>query len=154
MNKAACKHQQVFWSDAEAVLRHIRTRVFMDEQQVSAADEWDGQDETAIHFLTSLDNGQAIATARVLVEADAAGESLYHIGRVAMLRDYRQEGVGRALMAYVIDWCMQQSSSARLYLHAQTSRTAFYQYLGFVPQGTEFMDAGIPHITMWYRPAQ
>jgi predicted GNAT family N-acyltransferase len=154
MNNTACKHQQVFWSDAETVLRDIRMRVFMDEQQVSAADEWDGQDETAIHFLTYLDNDQPIATARVLVEADEAGESLYHIGRVAVLEDYRQQGIGRSLMAYVIGWCIQQSSTARLYLHAQTSRTAFYKYLGFVPQGTEFMDAGIPHITMWYRPAQ
>lgn len=150
MNNLACHHQQVSWPAAQQALRDIRTRVFMDEQHVSAQDEWDGLDETAMHFLTHLDDGQAIATARVLVETDTQGRPLYHIGRVAVLKAYRGQGVGRTLMVYVMNWCLHQSPDARLYLHAQTARVAFYQHLGFVPQGTEFMDAGIPHITMWY----
>lgn len=145
-------HQPVLWETDQDVLRHIRTLVFMDEQQVSASDEWDGQDATAIHFLTRLADGKAVATARVISEKNTAGQPVYHIGRVAVLREHRQQGVGRSLMRYVIDWCQNQSSDAGMYLHAQTSRTAFYRHLGFVPQGTEFMDAGIPHITMWYRP--
>ncbi len=153
MNNRAFFHQRVYWEDAEERLRHIRTRVFMDEQQVSPIEEWDGQDETAVHFLTCLNDGSAIATARVLLEADAEGEPLCHIGRVAVLKNYRRQHVGRSLMSYVVGWCREQRSSAGLYLHAQTSRISFYKHLGFVPQGTEFMDAGIPHITMWYRPA-
>lgn len=153
MNNSLFIHQKVCWEDAKEPLRHIRTRVFMEEQQVSAMDEWDGQDETATHFLTCLDNRLAIATARVLLETGGSEAPLYHIGRVAVLKEYRQQNVGRSLMAYVIGWCLDQSPEARLYLHAQTSRMAFYKHLGFVPQGTEFVDAGIPHITMWYRPA-
>lgn len=153
MSNSSFYHQAVRWKDAEDTLRHIRTRVFMDEQQVSAADEWDGQDDAAVHFLTRLEDGRAVATARVLLEAEAS-INCYHIGRVAVLPEYRQQCVGRSLMAYVVNWCLDHSPDAPLYLHAQITRIAFYKHLGFVPQGTEFMDAGIPHITMWYRRHQ
>lgn len=144
---------QVNWQAAEPVLRSIRTQVFMDEQHVSAADEWDGLDDTAMHFLAQWQS-VAIGTARVLVENPTENHPVFHIGRVAVLQQYRAQGVGRELMRHVIHWCRRESSVATIYLHAQTSRIRFYEHLGFVAQGTEFMDAGIPHRTMWYRPGQ
>ena len=134
------------WQIHRESLRHIRHVVFIHEQQVPIADEWDDKDETAIHFLVSNIQGDAIGCARLLIE-----ENLLHIGRVAILREYREHGTGRQLMKFILEWREQQYSHLKIYLHAQTSRIAFYKHLGFVAQGDVFMDAGIPHIEMWYQ---
>lgn len=140
---------EVSWSNASRELSAIRTRVFMDEQRVSAADEWDGKDQDAVHFLVRTVTGEAIATARILSDT-VSGKAHFHIGRVAVLKSYRNLGIGSELMRNLIQWCLNQDAQIPIYLHAQTSRRTFYEKLGFIAQGTEFMDAGIAHISMNY----
>ena len=136
------------WQTHQQSLREIRELVFIQEQQVPIADEWDDKDETATHFLVTTDAGIAIACARLLVEAHA-NQTLYHIGRVAVLAKYRQQAIGRELMAAVITYCKQAHPDYKIYLHAQTTSQRFYEHLGFTACGEVFMDAGIPHIEMW-----
>jgi len=139
------------WQLHHADLIKIRTEVFMQEQQVSAADEWDGLDEQAIHFLALSTHGDAIGCARLIIEKahdTSAKEPLYHIGRVAILKSFRNQGIGHQLMQSVITYCKKKASGNSIYLHAQTERRHFYETLGFIAQGNEFMDAGIPHISM------
>lgn len=136
------------WQTHQQALREIRALVFIQEQQVPIADEWDDKDETATHFLVTTDAGIAIACARLLVEAHA-NQTLYHIGRVAVLAKYRQQAIGRELMAAVITYCKQAHPDYKIYLHAQTTRQRFYEHLGFTACGEVFMDASIPHIEMW-----
>lgn len=150
MNNPDYTVNHVTWAKAQRELMSIRTEVFVQEQQVPENDEWDGEDEDATHFLVCAVEHQVIATARVLTEQDATGKELYHIGRVAVRKPWRGQGVGRELMRVAIKWCLHQNADAELYLHAQLTRKNFYEHLGFVPQGAEFMDAGIPHIAMWY----
>lgn len=137
---------QTNWQTHREYLRHIRDVVFIQEQQVPFADEWDDKDETAIHFLVSNTESNAIGCARLLIE-----ENVLHIGRVAILHEYREQGIGRHLMQFVMAWCARYHPHLKIYLHAQTTRIAFYEHLGFVPQGDVFMDAGIPHIEMWHK---
>jgi predicted GNAT family N-acyltransferase len=132
-------------ADREALMK-IREKVFIQEQNVSLADEWDDKDEAATHFLVLLESGEAIACARVLSE-----KNLFHIGRVAVLAEYRHQKIGRRLMQSILLWCKQQKPDFKIYLHAQTSRITFYEYLGFVAEGDVFMDAGIEHVEMWLR---
>jgi predicted GNAT family N-acyltransferase len=140
-----CIIQSSSWqTDREALMR-IRDKVFIQEQKVSLIDEWDDKDETATHFIVSLANGSAIACARVLCE-----DNLYHIGRVAVLAEYRNQTIGRQLMQFILSWCQEQKTGFKIYLHAQTSRIAFYEHLDFVAEGDVFMDAGIEHIEMWF----
>lgn len=134
------------WQTHRETLRKIRDLVFIQEQQVPVADEWDDKDETAIHFLATNTEGHAIGCARLLIE-----ENALHIGRVAVLADYRHQGVGRYLMQRLLTWCKQQNPALNVYLHAQTSRKAFYEHLGFAAKGDIFMEAGIAHIEMWYQ---
>ena len=75
------------WLRHFSELTQIRTRVFVDEQQVPLADEWDGLDQTATHFLIEQ-NGQAIGCARLLID-QATGAPQFHIGRVAVLKECR-----------------------------------------------------------------
>lgn len=135
------------WQTDRESLEQIRRLVFIEEQNVSLEDEWDDQDESAIHFLAINNQSKAVACARVLQEQD----KLYHIGRVAVLAEFRNQGIGRKLMQFVIDWCREKNPENDIYLHAQTTRIQFYKYLGFKIHGHVFMDAGIEHIEMWYQ---
>lgn len=140
------------WQTDCASLAYIREQVFMREQHVSAEDEWDGKDEGAIHFLVCDPLGNALGCARILTELHHT-KPCFHIGRVAILKEYRAQGLGQQLMQTMIAWCQQHQPAAAIFLHAQTERIAFYRHLGFAPKGEVFMDAGIPHIEMWYRIA-
>lgn len=137
------------WQNQGAQLAEIRTQVFMQEQGVSAADEWDGLDETATHFL-AMASGQAVACARlILMQED--GQSLFHISRVAVLKPWRGQGIGQQLIREIIAYCRAQDAGKTIDLFAQCERLGFYQRLGFVAQGEVFMDAGIPHIRMIFQ---
>src|SRR5690606_15590567 len=132
--------QSVKWADSQQVLRQISTEVFIQEQGVPVADEWDGLDESASHFLVQTYQGEAIARARVLTESEPRR---YRIGRVTVLKAFRRQGGGQLLMRSIMDECLSQPGSAGLYLHAQTQCQYFYELLGFVAEGEEFMDADI-----------
>lgn len=136
------------WQDHQAELINIRTEVFMQEQHVSSADEWDGLDGKAQHFLVLSATGEALGCARLLLEENN-GQSFCHIGRVAIRKPFRNLGLGRELMCFIIDFCKKDAPASNIYLHAQIDRRHFYEALGFVAQGDAFMDAGIPHISMY-----
>lgn len=119
----------------------IRRKVFVDEQKVDMAEEYDGLDRHALHALAYVD-GRAVGTLRLLRDGDTG-----KVGRFAVLREYRGRGVGRALL----DWVIRVSPSLglrKLALHAQTHAAAFYEKAGFRVCGPEFMEAGIPHVPM------
>lgn len=139
------------WETHQEELSRIRTRVFVEEQQVPQEDEWDNKDQNAVHFLVT-DAQHAIGCARLL-EEPIDGVMHYHIGRVAILEPWRGRGIGFQLMLQVLEYCHQTAASYPIYLHAQYERQGFYETLGFVAQGGLFMDAGIPHITMYYTNA-
>lgn len=142
------------WKTHQRQLMDIRTQVFMQEQAVNESDEWDGLDDQATHFLvvTADENANdfAIGCARLLNEHNDQGAPRFHIGRVALLEAYRGCGIGSQLMTFIIQYCRTAASEREIYLHAQTERQGFYQRLGFIARGEEFMDAGIPHITMYF----
>jgi len=127
------------WEEHATEIMGVRTAVFIIEQQVPEELEFDQADHSCRHWLALNHLGQAIGTARMLHNG--------HIGRMAVLKDYRQQGIGHRIMLSVIDWG-RQTGQARLQLHAQRQAQAFYAALGFVAYGEEFMDAGIPHIAM------
>jgi predicted GNAT family N-acyltransferase len=144
---------RVTWQKSQPELSMIRTVVFIQEQGVSAEEEMDNMDESAEHFLVHSTSGEAIACARVLIEMEAE-KNMFHIGRVAVLKHYRNIGIGHQLMQTIVHWCLQHGTSHGIYLNAQTERIGFYQRLNFVTQGDIFMDAGIPHIKMWHKAAK
>lgn len=134
----------VLWQDAAAAaaLRKVRSQVFIQEQQVPPDLEWDGLDENAQHFLARDREGQAIGSARLLLHDGRA-----HIGRMAVLPTWRRQGVGTALLTAVLETAKQNAANLA-FLNAQISAAGFYAKAGFIAQGHEFLDAGIPHIRM------
>ncbi|WP_290797337.1 GNAT family N-acetyltransferase [Halomonas sp.] len=126
------------WEALRESAGEIRRDVFIEEQQVPVAEEWDGRDEECRHFLALLD-GTPVGTARLLPDA--------HIGRVAVLAEARDSGIGTALMLAAIETARRENHPA-VELAAQTHALAFYERLGFEAFGDEFLDAGIPHRNM------
>ena len=132
----------VSWQDAQIQLRAIRSTVFIQEQNVPEALEWDGEDPHAHHVLACDAEGKAIGTARLLLH-----DHLAHIGRMAVLQPWRKQGVGSALLECVLAEARRHGASAA-FLNAQTTAVTFYARAGFTSQGAEFLDAGIPHFRM------
>ncbi len=123
--------------------RRIRQVVFCDEQGVSAAEEWDGKDAACEHFLL-LDERAPIGCARLR----PLGPGIFKIERVAVLKERRGSGAGKAIMQEI----MGRLGKATVVLNAQLAVEAFYGRLGFVSEGEIFEEAGIPHIHMIWRP--
>jgi predicted GNAT family N-acyltransferase len=123
-------------------IQAVRYSVFQLEQGVSAELEFDGQDETAIHFIALMDS-QVVGTARVRF----LGDNLAKIERLAVLQEARGSGTGRALMEKALKF-LTERQVAEVLIHAQAYLKGFYESLGFVPEGELFEEAGIPHVKM------
>jgi ElaA protein len=115
----------------------LRRAVFMAEQGVTPADEWDGLEDECHHFL-ALDGETPVATARLRPMGASA---------VAVARTHRGTGLGSQILRHVLDFARAQGV-ATVRLEAQTTAIAFYTRQGFVAHGAEFDDAGIAHRAM------
>lgn len=129
----------VDWVDAEPLIRPVRETVFIHEQAVPEELEWDGLDPQCAHVLAWNDQGDAIGTARMQANGT--------IGRMAVLKDWRGRGAGRALLEALLD-CAVRQGLTRVTLSAQTHAIGFYERAGFHVVGELFIDAGIPHRKM------
>jgi len=134
------------WHTHSRELADIRIDVFIKEQQITAEDEWDELDETATHFLVYKDS-IPIACARLFID-EHNGQPCFHIGRVAVLKSFRKQGIGHQLMEFIVAHCVKTAPHP-IHLNAQLERCTFYQHLGFIAQGDIFIDAGIPHVSMF-----
>lgn len=138
MNDVAFKVEQVQWHEKANCLRHIRTIVFIDEQNVPEDLEWDEFDETCVHVLAKRNN-EYIATGRLLETGQ--------IGRMAVLQEYRNSGVGSQILEKLLSIAESKNISS-VFLNAQVDAIAFYKKYGFEEEGGVFDDAGIPHKKM------
>ena len=130
--------QTVPWPAHAVTLQAIRHAVFVVEQHVPEEDEWDDQDSASQHVLAFAD-GVPVGTGRLLPDG--------HIGRMAVLKPWRGQGVGRALLTALLAMA-RQAGFIEAVLHAQTHALNFYKKQGFLESGPEFMEAGIPHCVM------
>jgi predicted GNAT family N-acyltransferase len=60
---------------------------------------------------------------------------------------YQGRGVGGLLIRYAENFC-QLNEYSKVELHARLSAKGFYTKLGYIAQGNEFVEVGIPHIKM------
>jgi predicted GNAT family N-acyltransferase len=121
----------------------IRRAVFVDEQGVAEALEFDCHDEQAQHLL-ALKNGAPVGTLRVRW---LDGGRTAKIERVAVLPEARGSRIGRALVEAALAFAGSAGAETAI-LHAQTAARGFYARLGFVAFGPAFLEDGIPHIAM------
>ena len=124
-------------------MRAVRTPVFVVEQLVTPEFEWDELDSSAIHLLAMLNNlnlePQPIACLRIL--------NYHKIGRMAVLKQYRGNGLGAALLLEAVAKCKNNGSKS-VVLSAQTHAITFYEKCGFKVTSAVYQDLHIPHVDM------
>ena len=126
------------WESARAHAAPIRVRVFVDEQGVPPELEMDEADAGCIHAV-AFDGARAIATGRLLPDG--------HIGRMAVLREFRGQGLGGAILEKLVETARSRGQREAL-LSAQVHALAFYRAHGFEALGEAYDEAGIAHQAM------
>lgn len=119
----------------------IRKVVFIDEQNVPPHIERDEYDQTATHVI-GYKNHKPIATGRIRLIDDYG-----KLERIAVLKEHRGKSYGTQVIAHM-EQIILQKGFTQAKLNAQTHATDFYEKLGYQVISSEFMDAGIPHVTM------
>ena len=126
------------WEQARPHAAPIRFTVFVEEQRVPAEIELDEHDASCVHAV-AFDGERAVGTGRLLPDG--------HIGRMAVLKEARNRGVGARMLAKLMDRA-KALGFAEVALSAQIHASRFYRRHGFVEEGAEYMEAGIRHQAM------
>jgi len=138
--------EQVTWeSPLQRQLKAIRFSVFVDEQNVPAELEIDEFDPAALHVLARDPDGRPAGTGRYYAEPAAPGRA--HIGRMAVLPEFRRAGCGAAILQTLLQRAAEAGFS-EAFLQAQVHATGFYTKFGFQPTGETYLECDIPHQDM------
>ncbi|MBC8570057.1 GNAT family N-acetyltransferase [Oscillospiraceae bacterium NSJ-54] len=121
--------------------RMIRDTVFVKEQQFK--DEFDDMEVKALHLVLYDEAGAPMATARMFPGEDGA----YHYGRIAVLKEYRGQGLGRTLLDE-LEKKTRQLGGKWGELGAQCRARGFYEKCGYIACGDEYYEEYCPHVPM------
>jgi predicted GNAT family N-acyltransferase len=126
------------WEAARTHASPIRFTVFCEEQGVPRDIELDEQDSQSLHAI-AYEGSHAVGTARLLPDG--------HIGRMAVLREWRNRGIGGLMLRKLLERAKERGQP-EVALSAQVHAVPFYRAHGFVEEGSEYLEAGIRHQAM------
>ncbi len=129
------------WRKDRGSLRQIREQVFIIEQGVPQELEWDELDDEAEHFIAYVGD-EVVGCARLINHKK--------IGRMAVLKPYRNHDIGRKIIDHIKRYASQKRYTL-LQLSAQCHAYEFYRRCDFNAHSTPYDDANIPHIDMELR---
>jgi len=127
----------------------IRRDVFVEEQNVPSAEEYDEFETISRHFLATFPNkkGQLTPCGTARWRRTSKGIKLE---RFAVRKAFRGKGVGKALVKAVLDdvFSLQPEPIESIYLHAQVTAMPLYESFGFKAVGPMFDECTIQHCKM------
>lgn len=124
--------------------KYIRFTVFCDEQGVIKSHEIDElDDDSSVCHIVAYENGKPVATCRYYREC----ENMWHAGRIAVLKECRGKGYGRAVLEKAEEE-MKKLGADSVFISAQTQAQRFYEALGYKAFGEVYPEEDIPHIAM------
>lgn len=121
--------------------KNIRQKVFIEEQKFQ--NEFDEFDDIALHLVAFVDD-VAVGTARMFTDDNG---KTYHVGRIAVLPEFRREHLGSKLVNAACDRA-KKCGAEKCLISAQCRVKEFYKTLGFEEHGEEYLDEYCPHIDM------
>lgn len=127
------------WEQAQPIAGPLRFSIFVGEQNVPPGIELDDMDARCVHAIAYDADGKAVGTGRLLPDG--------HIGRMAVVKEWRRMGVGAAILEALMAEARRRSHS-EVVVEAQLQAGEFYRGLGFVAEGKVYPEAGILHQTM------
>ncbi|WP_328528374.1 GNAT family N-acetyltransferase [Nocardioides sp. NBC_00368] len=123
-------------------LWRLRQEVFVVEQDCPYLD-LDGRDlEPGTRHVVLTDGDQLAGTARILDDGD-----VWRIGRVVLAPTHRGQGLADVIMKAAVEAVPDRD----IVLDAQSPLAGWYAEFGFVKDGEEFLEDGIPHTPMRLR---
>lgn len=131
---------KTYYNSVPTEAAKLRQEVFVDEQGFT--DEFDEYDEKSAH-LVMFDGDEPVATLRFYCEGDGS----YHVGRVAVKKNRRGEGLGRILMDEAIK-AVRSIGGVQLTVGAQADKAGFYSRCGFERYGEDYFEQNYPHVNM------
>ncbi len=121
----------------------LRRDVFETEQNIPRPLDRDPYDYSADHVVVFADDGRCVGTGRIVrIDARTA-----QIGRMAVAKDQREHGIG-ALVLEALERMAAMRGLTDLLVASQLPAEPFYLSRGFVRQGEQFLDQGVPHVMM------
>ena len=122
----------------------LRSRVFVVEQNCVYQDI-DDKDPKAVHVYGVYKNN-IIAYTRLFNEGTYFKEASF--GRAVVEKKHRGKGLGDQLMKETLVVMKSNWPNKKIKISAQAHLLGFYQKHGFTPKGKEYLEDGIPHISM------
>ncbi|MEY4021188.1 MAG: putative N-acetyltransferase YjcF, partial [Pseudomonadota bacterium] len=104
------------WESVREDAQRVRIEVFVIEQNVPIELEWDEGDEVSTHAIAFDEEGQPVATGRLLPNG--------YIGRMAVIKPLRGCGLGREVLQALLHQA-REDGHKDLLLHAQTHALSF-----------------------------
>ena len=143
-----CKHFKDLTNEELYKIFHLRLSVFVVEQNCPYQDA-DGKDLKCFH-LWGEQNGKMIAYARIVPANVSYKEP--SIGRVVTSTEARKMGAGKLVMEKSMAFIKKEIGKVPVRIGAQKYLQKFYEGLGFIREGDEYDEDGIPHIIMLFVP--
>ena len=122
----------------------IRSEVFIVEQKCVYQDI-DNKDPKAIHLYGKIKN-KIVAYSRIFNEGDFYKEISF--GRALVLKNQRGKGLGDELVQKSIEIIKGNWPNKKVKISAQAHLNNFYKKHGFTEKGKEYLEDGIPHVSM------
>ena len=121
----------------------IREKVYIEEQQIDRADEFDAFDDTSEHFLATA-SGTSCGTGRYRMTSEGI-----KLERFAVLPEFRKRGVASIIIESMLEHIkVNNKDEVKLYLNAQLSAMPLYAKFNFKPEGDRFLECDIEHQKM------
>jgi len=138
-DNSTCRVRAASWEQDATAIKEIRTKVFIQEQNVPEEIESDDYDPVSWYVLALAPDDAAVACARLQPNGK--------VTRIAVLAPWRRKGVARQMLSLILE-IARENELESLYLHAQLSAIELYKEFGFTASGKQFTEAGIEHIKM------
>ena len=122
----------------------IRSKIFVVEQKCVYQDI-DNKDPKAIHLYGKIKN-KIVAYSRIFNEGDFYKEISF--GRALVLKNQRGKGLGDELVQKSIEIIKGNWPNKKVKISAQAHLNNFYKKHGFIEKGKEYLEDGIPHVSM------
>ncbi|KRP63299.1 GNAT family N-acetyltransferase [Pseudomonas trivialis] len=138
-----CKHHTDLSKDQLYAILRLRCDVFVVEQQCVYQDI-DGQDlDGDTHHLMAWKDDELVAYLRLLDPQLQGGDAV--IGRVIVAPSARGTGLGHQMMEEALRQIGHIWPDTPIYLSAQAHLQGYYGRYGFVAEGEQYLEDGIPH---------
>lgn len=121
---------------------YIRETVFVKEQ--GFREEFDTVDDEAVHIV-AYKNDKPVATCRYFFDEE---KQKYKLGRMAVLKEERKNGVGRIIMEEAHRQ-LKEDGVKEIWLSAQERAKGFYEKVGYKCVGDMYLEENYPHYLMY-----